>query len=225
MSAYTRGKTRDKLTFVKVSKTKELFYGFKTKDLTSLSGISAGDLTALGHKEAGALTVGAITIIGANSPKPPRVKKVINKKPNAAQQGSVSSFCGIDSLGTAATEGWQVVDGGRGVKITNNSRTKTVGAKIEGGGLYLFPMNANDATTFAAELGLVLPDNISDSERAEAFSGTTYPRPAVLGKATVDGNFSSYCSYDKISEALADEYEIIKNSRPNPVSVAAGNTP
>jgi hypothetical protein len=221
MPSYTRGKKREKLTFVKVSANQALYYGFKTKDLTTLANISTADLTALGHLDAATLPATRITIIGANSPKPPRMRKIINKTPGANAQASVSTYCAIDKIATAVAEEWQLVDAGRGVHVSNNARTVTVGAKIEGGGIYLFPMNAADATTYAAALGLELPTTLSATERAQAFSGTTYPKPAVIKIATTSGVFSSFCSHDSIDSALAAGYELVKAAKPHPVPAGA----
>lgn len=220
MSSYTRGKKREKLTFVKVSLTQALYYGFKTKDLASISGVSAGDLVALGHLEVAGLPAGRITILGANSPKPPRVRKVVNKTPGANVQASVSTYCGVNAIATAAAEEWQLVNAGRGVHVSNNARTVTVGAKIQGGGYYLFPMNAADATQYATALGLELPTNLSATERSQAFSGTSYPKPAVIKISTAQGTFSSFCSHDAIDAALESGYELVKAAKPHPVPAA-----
>lgn len=225
MPSYTRGQRRDKFVFVKVSTSSNLYYGFKTKDFGAIAGVSAADITALGHLEASALPASRITIVGANSPKPPRVKKITNNAPSATQQGSVSTYCAISSLATATAAGWQMVDGGRGVKVTNNTRTVTVGAKIEGGGYYLFPMNASDVTTYAAALGLETAPNISATERAQAFSGSSYPKPDIVSITTANGNFSSFCSFDAIDAALAAGYEILKTRKPHPVPASGGTTP
>jgi hypothetical protein len=221
MPSYTRNKKREKLTFVKVSLTQALFYGFKTKDLASLSGVSADDLIALGHLDAAGLPATRITIIGANSPKPPRMRKIVNKTPGANVQASVSTYCAIDKIATAAAAEWQLVNAGRGVHVSNNARTVTVGAKIAGGGYYLFPMNAADAASYAETLGLELPTALSGVERAQAFSGTSYPKPAVIKIATAAGTFSSFCSHDAIDLALSVGYELVKAAKPHPVPAAA----
>lgn len=215
MPSYTRGVRRDKQSFVKVSRTTNLYYGFKTKDLTALQSVSLTDLVALGHLTVAALPSTRITIMGANSPKPPRVRKILTTTPTVSTQESASTYCGVDAISTALAAGWNLVNGGRGIKVTNNARTTTVAAKIEEGGYYLFPMNTADATAYAATLGLVLPGSLSASERANAFSGSTFPRPHKLSKNLTAGTITTFCSYDNVDDALAAGWEQLKGSNPH----------
>lgn len=211
MPTYTRGQLRDQLTFVKVTSL-NIFYGFSTKDYASLAGagLSTGDLQTLGHTASGALPESAIKIIAANSPKPPRARKIINPRPTAQQQRAISTFIGIDSINAAETLGFRLVNSGRGVTLTNNERTKTVGADLRTGGLYLFPMNAVDANQYASQLGLQLPEQISAGERDRAFSGASRPRPAKIKlDLGAGGSFSSFCSYDALNNALSSGFQLV----------------
>jgi hypothetical protein len=203
MPAYLRGVLRDVLTFVKVGNG-GLFYGFKAKDLTAIPGVGAADVTALGHMSVTSLPATRIAVIGANSPKPPRVTKTLVRRPSATVQGSTSTFCATDKISAALAEGWQTTNGGRGVMISNG-RSITVGARLASGGIYLFPMNSVDATTYAATLGLILPANLSATERSQSFSGTNKPKPAIVSKSLPNGSFRSFCSFDKLDDALAGE--------------------
>lgn len=216
MPDYLVGQARDVMSFVKVYAGGLLHYGWNTKDLTGLTGVSSADITALGHKDAaavGAIT-GAIAILGANSPKPARFKKVVNRNPSASQQGSVSTFCDADSFATALSAGWKLTKSVRTPKISNNGRTVTVGAKCTDGGIYLFPMNATRAAEVAGELGLILPSSLSTSERQKAFTGTSYPRPYKVSLPGANGDKSTFASSDTIDSATSagwniDESEIL----------------
>jgi hypothetical protein len=212
MPSYTRGVGRDQLTFVKTG-TGQLYYGFTTKDFASLAGVSlsVADLTRLGHLLSTGIPAGGLKIFGAKSPKPPRVTKVVNKTATASQQRTVSTFCGVDNVDEAEADGWRLTNSGRPITVTNNSRTKTVAASLTGGGLYLWPMNADDVTTYAAELGLQSPEQLSSIERAKSFVGATRPRPPKV-KRDLDkgGDFSSFCSHDKLDNLLAAGWQLIK---------------
>lgn len=213
MPSYTRGRGKTDLKFVKVS-TGTLYYGFKAKDYSNITGISSADLTALGWLDPSAVPAAGIGILGANSPKPQRVRKILIRRPGPNQQGSASTFCAHDARATAQTAGWQLVGSPRGVTITNTERTKTCGAKASAdAGIYLFPLNGTDAATYGTELGLLLPASISAAERLTAYSGAARPKPAKVGKivdSATGATFSSFCSYDKLDDALTAGYQIIK---------------
>jgi len=210
MPAYLRGKVRDQLSFVRVSTTQQVWYGFKTKDFAGISGVSQADIGALGHFEIAALPQGAIKFFAANSPKPPRVKKTVTKNPTVEQQGSVSSYCSVQMLDQAQNAGWDLVQRGRGVSLTANARSTTVGAKLTGGGIYVFPMNTKTATDNAEALGLLRPTQMGDAERDRSFSGSSKPRPAKVAKALDNGTFSSFCSSDALSAALQAGYSLLE---------------
>jgi hypothetical protein len=200
MSTYTRGKKRDVLTYVSVYTG--LLYGFKTKDLSAIAGISSGDLqTQLGHL-LGDFVVppGSIRVIGANSPKPARVVKRISNAGAGAQQ-SVSTFCSSLTLTSAMAGGWNVAKQRRGVSLrpeTSSKNSLTAIATLSDGSLYCFSMNKADYTTYSAALGLqnaTSLGSISSIERGKLVAGTTIPKP---GKAVTEvsggGTFSSFYS-------------------------------
>jgi hypothetical protein len=212
MPSYTRGILRDQLTFVKIGDS-SLYYGFTTKDFASLTGVSlsVANIATLGHLQSTNVPTGGLRIFGAKSPKPPRMTKVVNANPGPSQQGTVSTFVATNNVAAAETEKWKLTNPGRGVTLTNNARSKTVGATLTGGGIYLWPMNATDVTTYATELGLQIPEQISAIERAKAFSGATRPRPAKVTKPDANGkNFSSFCSADKLDNLLAAGWQLLK---------------
>lgn len=224
MPAYLRGQKRPEIRFVQAH-SGPLLYGFKPKDYGPITGVSTADVAALGWKKPDELAAGAITVLGANAPKPQRMRKTLVNNPGAGVQGSASTFCSYPSIQAAMAAKWEPVGSTRGVTITNNGRTTTVGATIDASGaLYLFPMNASDAATYAAELGLQLPANISNVERGKAFSGTSRPKPARVGKVvsnSTGATFSSYCSYDKLGDALAAGYQLIQSEVLPPIPYSA----
>lgn len=207
MASYTRGDLRQTLSFVKVI-APNLFYGWLTKDFagdTSLSGIAQSDLTALGHFTATALlsTSGAIAILGANRPKPPRATKLLNANPDASTQGKCSTFYSVGSEGTALAAGWKLGKSLEVVNIKNGARSKTVAVKLTGGGHYAWSMNAADVATYGTELGLILPTSITSNERASLFSGVSRPKPPRVQKEVGTSKFSSFCDPTKLDNLLA----------------------
>lgn len=224
MPSYTRGKPRNTLTFVRMGAASNLYYGFKTKDLASIGGVTAADLADCGHLTVAQVpATGSILILGANSPKPPRVKKRIAVNPSSATQGSVSTFCAPAALGAAAAAGFLLAKPGRGVKITPDGRSVSAAAKPSAtGGLYVFPMNKDDFTAYSAVLGLEIPNTAA--ERAQCYTGSSSPRPAIAKKTVAAGagiaTVSSFVSYDAIDAAITAGWEIIKEATPGLVGGA-----
>ena len=223
MPSYTRGQLRENLKFVKVHDG-PLYYGFKAKDFGGLPGISEGDVKALGWLDPTQVPDASVGVLRANSPKPQRVKKVLVRYPNANQQGSASTFCAHTAFATAQAAGWNLIGGPRRIKITNTGRTKTMGAKLPGnGGVYLFPLNATDANNYGADLGLIAPQSMNGAERDRAFSGSSYPRPAKMGKIvnTATGSqFRTFVSFDKEDDALKAGYQYLRAGTLSPLPSA-----
>lgn len=198
MSSYTRGKFRDVLTYVLLFSTPvNIYYNWSAKDIAALAGVSKGDLTsALGHLYTVANS--SIVIVGASSPKPPKVRKIINRNPTASQQGSVSTFCATGSLNTALSAGWKLGGRGRITSIQNNARTVTALAGISNGAVYASPMNAADYNSYKTELALIDPTTINTAnERNLIVRGASRPRAAHATKTLSDGStVSGYYSPD-----------------------------
>lgn len=220
MPSYLRGagNKRDNMTFVAIN-AQNLHFGWNAKDLASKNGVGAADLVALGHvtAEQMAAVTGGLAIIGANSPRPGRMKKIINPGTTSPDvQESVSTFVAYDATAQALSAGWKFAGAGKLLPtIRRNSRTVTAGASIDFGGgavgWYLFPMNASDAVLpQIASLGLKFAGStLSDAEIRKAFSGTSQPRPfkAILeleGGSTI----SSFCSHDKVTDAQAAGWDV-----------------
>lgn len=229
MPGYLRGKKRDQMTYVLVSEF--AYFGFKTKDLSSVAGVTAADLTALGHVRGTAQApfqpaAGRIVIVGANAPKPPRATKRIASAAAGAQQ-SVSTFCAVNNTGLAMAAGWNISKQRRGVflrPVTSAKNSVTAIAELSDGSLYCFPMNKADYNTYAAQLGL--KDSATEqsaTEKAKLVSGSTIPKP---GKASLEvsggGSFSSFYSTsakDTAAQAgfsIMTEEVVIANGGANP---------
>ncbi len=190
-----------------------LYYGFSTQDFASTAGLglTVADMATLGHLDASNVPADGIRIFAANSPKPPRVKKVVNRRPTASQHGDTSTYCSPGQLRQAEAEGWKFAKSGRAVTITNSNRTWTMGVELDGGGIYLFPMNPIDADAYADVLGLQRPAQISATERQRAFSGSSRPRPAkvkleIAGQSTIN----AFCATGSIDNALSNQWQLVK---------------
>lgn len=197
MPAYTRGRKRDQLRYVKVNPV--LWYGFKTVDLSAIAGVSAADLTALGHT-ANPTGTGALLCIGANAPKPPRVTKKIAGA-SSTSQGSTSTFCAYDRLPQAAAAGWSVGKSGREVGLRTSGRSVTALVEIAPGGvMYAFSMNAGDFASYGAELGLKSASSITtEAEINRVVFGSSLPRPGRASKELTTGTITSF--YDPSKKA------------------------
>lgn len=232
MPSYLRGAAnrRDKMTFVQMNAS-NLFFGWNAKDLAANPAVGNGDLIALGHTTAAnvAAISGALAIIGANSPRPARMKKVINPGTTSPSvQESVSTFVAYDQVSDALIAGWKPAGSGKTLPtIRQSARTVTAGVAIDFGGgavgYYLFPMNAADTQlTQVASLGLKFAGvDLTDAEIRKGFTGSSQPRPF---KATLEleggSTLSCFCSYDKVADASAAGWSVSGGVNP-PVMNAA----
>ncbi len=211
MPDYTRGSSRDVLSFVK---TNPIFcYGWKTVDLAARTGLSSSDITTqLGHMTAAAADAvpNRIMVTGANSPKPARVVKRDITAP-ISSPGSTSTFIAYDKLSTAATAGWTLAKAARGVRLTANvdgRRSVTAIAELSNGALYAFPMNRADFELFKAPLGLVDAASITtDTERRSLVTGSR-SRPGKVSIEQGGGMFSSYFATAAETTALTAGFNI-----------------
>jgi hypothetical protein len=198
MPPYTRGKVRDKLTYVLA--TNSCYFIFKAKDISALSGISANDLTALGHKTAEAVATDTtkIRVVGASAPQPPRATKKLSNAAVGTQQ-SVSTFCSYVNLAQAQAAGWKISKPRRSVLLraaSALSASQTAIAVLSDGSGYCFPMNKADFDSYGATLGLksAATENTA-AELAKLVSGSSIPRPGRASIKLAGGaSFSSFYS-------------------------------
>lgn len=207
MPQYTRGQTRDNLVFVQLS---DIFcYGWKTKDLASLSGISSADLsTQLGHMTASVASAipNRIMVTGCNAPKPARA---IMKRPTATvnEAAQISTYIAYDKAATATTNGWSISGYQRGVALTANvagKRTVSAIAVLSNGVHYLTPMNQTDFDLVKTELGLLAASQISATESKTLARGMSKTRPGIALLQDNGGDLqSTYSTANKTTAATA----------------------
>ncbi|MBW4479682.1 MAG: hypothetical protein KME54_23255 [Tolypothrix brevis GSE-NOS-MK-07-07A] len=225
MPPYTRGKLRDKLTYVLV--TNNAYFIFKTKDLSTFPGISESDITAIGHKtaEAVASDTTKIRIVGASAPQPPRVTKRLSNAAVGTQQ-SVSTFCGYVSLSSAQTAGWKITKSRRSVLLRAASAlsgSQTAIAALSDGSLYCFPMNKADFDAYGATLQLKsAATEQSATEVSKLVSGSSIPRPGrATTKIASGSSFSSFYSTEALGDLGAAGFSVLSEELVMTVAPAA----
>lgn len=221
MSSYTRGKKRPNTVFVYLNNS--IYFGFKPKDIASITGVTASDITALGHIPPSGVPSGRIKVVGAKAPQPPRVMKKLGNP--VGQQQSASTFCAYNSLAAAQTSGWSLIKSRRGVTLRSAAAPRqslTAIATLGDGSLYCFPMNKTDFESYGAELGLQSSTLItSDTEREKLVSGASLPYPGRASKLLSNGStFSSFFSTASQGDVLDAGYDIISEEK-----ILAGNPP
>lgn len=215
MPQYLRGQPRDILRFVKLYDSPQFFYGWNTKDLASAPGVSEADILALGHIAPTNVPQGAIRTFGANSPAPPRVKKILNKNPSAAQQGSTSTFAAPERLKEAETQGWKVTGRQKSVALRSNNRTVSAGAELESGAMYVFPLNRLTFDQYSSTLGLKSPGTMTATQRRGAFTGASRPRPAVVSFSFDDGStLTTFASTSAVEQLLQQGWQLVEEEFP-----------
>lgn len=198
MPSYTRGQLRDQNVAVKLTST--TFYQFKTKDLTSIPGVNASDLTVLGHIPIGengsGLPSGATVFLRANAPKPARVgKKVNNDSGNV--QSNISTFCSFDALTNTLRAGWNFQKQATTVTLSTTGKQVTAIAELSNDVLYCFSLNKADFDQYKEPLGLIGAEQInSDPERERLVRGSSLPKPGKAKLKLENGKtFSTFCSH------------------------------
>lgn len=214
MPSYTRGLKRENLVFVLVNDS--MYFGFKPKDIAALPGVSAGDVTALGHVAPSAVPAGKFRIIGANAPKPPRVTKRLGGA--VGTQQTISTYCSFNSVASAQTAGWSLTKSRSGVMLRspNSPRpSQTAIAELGDGTLYCFPMNKADFQSYGGELGLQASTVITTNmERNKLVSGSSFPRPGRATKLLASGaSFTSFFSTENLESLMEAGYDIISEEK------------
>lgn len=199
MASAARGRKREELVYVPASEF--IMYGFKTFDLSSVTGISASDITALGHVKAEGMTADAtkVYVLRANAPKPPRVSKKTGATGGGTGTGgagveplSVTTFCGYNQMSAAFAAKWTLAKQGRGITFRGESspgRQRTVAVPL-GGGFYCFSCDRATFSSYGALLGL--KGTLTDAEAKRAFMGSAGPKPGRAQAKTANGSFSSF---------------------------------
>ncbi len=214
MPGYSRGVQRDQLVAVNVlDPAKNVFYAFKTKDFAALPNVGTSDIAALGQIDLTALPNGSLFFLRAQSPKPPRARKVITKNPTATQQGSISTYYGYGREQQVLGQGWDLSTAAKAVNLRVSTRSITAIALVSNGAYYAFPMNRQDFSTYGQILGLLSPTQItSDTERSRLVSGSSRPKPGKAAKDLGNGaTFSSFFSFDAVDQIAGENFSIISS--------------
>lgn len=191
------------------------YYGFPHLD-TSKLGVSAGELSDLGwtllneeNRTQILQSSSSLLVLGATSPKPPRVKKTSS----SLFQKTVSLFCGYDKLPSLLNKGWLLssrgksmitllLENGAGRKMTalipfSNFKIATGESNVYYQGLYAFPVDKGTFSLFGSELGLISSTALSEADLNRAYIGADYPKPGRATKRTEGGSVSCFYAPDK----------------------------
>lgn len=203
MAFASRGKPRTIIRAVRC--TGAIFHAFKTKDLSAITGVSEGDLTALGQVQLSSLASGEIAVFGAQSPKGARFRKVLNRVPQAGVQGSVTSYGNGNvpsAIATAAAAGWGLVSGVRLTTVRSTQKSISVGVPLSNGLIYVQPVPVQDAGN-ATALGWKLPSTFGSADKAKAIRGANNMRPAKVTKIDPETGVSITlpCAFNKLDTA------------------------
>lgn len=193
MGAHLRGKKKTKTYYVLA--TPYIYYGWKTYDLGTNEGITEKSLIKdLGLVKGDSLQPDAtkIYILNANSPKPIRLTKRLEKKTSDGSD-SITTFCAYDKVTSAMTRGWTIASDSRSVPIlSQNGPKKLMTAFVPlAGGFYSFPISKWVYSTHGEALGLELPGANANSWE-KAFAGTSNPKPGRARLTTPTGTVSTF---------------------------------
>lgn len=196
------GKPKDIKTIVKA--TPNIYYAFKAKDYASLPGITAADLTALGHAAPGTASAGSIVVTTPKAPKPARFRKKLSG--SDLTQNYASTFGdGVTaaSILAATTAGWEMITPARTVSFGPSAKSKNIAIKLSNGVYVVRHVPTVDATTENATLfGWEL--TLSPALINKAIRGAKRMRAATVQKPLASGGIKTFpCRLTKIADAEA----------------------
>ena len=208
MPIYTRGSLRDQIRFVLPFVGAGFRYGFLTKDLAAVKGVTAGDISPLGHILPTALGSNP-GVMRANAPKPPRVRFTHTPQATATQQKSISTFCSADKLKDALrTQKWRLAKPALSASTRKDDRNTTA-AVLTGKVFYCFPMNSTDFSTYSSLIGA--ESKIGDAESKKIVWGSSQPRPAKMGLRIggKKGTFSTYVADRQVDNLRGAGWKVL----------------
>jgi hypothetical protein len=214
MPSYLSNKPRDQFTYVLVAGN-NVYYGFKTKSITQVTGVTADDLVALGHLDPTAVPQGGLRMLRAQAPKPPRAKKTVKRNPSVSEQGSVSTFYGLGRETQVTAAGWDLLNGARAASLTANARTISAIARLSNGMYYVFPLNTEVFNAYASQLGLVSPATINTAtEEAKLVRGASRPRPGrAIKELNGGGTLNTFFSTDAFETVRQNGFKVISKEQ------------
>lgn len=202
MPISTRGKKRDQLKAVAI--TNSLFYGFATKDLASIAGISAGDIVALGQKNTTDLGQGALVVYGAKAPRPGIFRKAVT----GGNQDSVTTFGDASTATTIATAfaaGWKLQKPIKPGSVGGGTRMRAIAVQVSNGLLVVCYIPKEDLTSGDATL-LGWKTSINAADIKKLVRGANNVKAARVSKTSDAGLTLTYpCGFDEIAAATSTE--------------------
>lgn len=196
------GKPKDIKTIVKA--TPNIYYFFKAKDYASLPGITAADLTALGHAAPGSQSAGTVVVTTPKAPKPARFRKKLSG--TDLTQSYASTFGdGVTaaSILAATQAGWEMIAPARTVSFGPSAKSKNIAVLLSNGVYVVRHVPTVDATTENATLfGWEL--SLSPALINKAIRGAKKMRAATVQKPLNTGGIKTFpCRWTKIGDAEA----------------------
>lgn len=202
MPISTRGKKRDQLKAVAI--TSSIFYGFATKDLSAIAGISSSDIVALGQKDTTALGAGAIVIYGAKAPRP----GIFRKNITGGQQDSVRTFGDASTATTVATAfaaGWRLQKPIRPGSVGGGKRMRAIAVEVSNGLLVICYIPNEDLTSGDAVL-LGWKTSIAAADVRKLVRGANNIKAARVTKTSEAGLSITYpCASENLADATSSE--------------------
>jgi hypothetical protein len=202
MPIATRGRKRDLIRAVRINPT--LMYGFVTADLSSVVGVSAGDIAALGQMPLSG--VSGLVVFSPRSPKPAQFRK----KVSGGTQSSVTAYGNGSTAGavnTAAGAGWKMAKGIRRTSF-GNTRTQTAIAVPTSNGLLVKRHVPNSDVGNSGLLGWDLTMSSGNLDKL-VFA----PQGAKLALVREEGaNFTKTLpvASNKIADAIAAGWQLVQ---------------
>lgn len=198
MPISTRGKKRDQLKAVAI--TNSLYYGFATKDLAAIAGISSSDIIALGQKDTTALGAGALVVYGAKAPRPGVFRKAITN----GQQDSATAFGDASTATTIATAfaaGWKLQKPIKPGSVGGGKRMRAIAVEVSNGLKVICYIPKEDLTSGDATL-LGWETSITAADIKKLVRGANNIKAARVSKTSDAGLTLTYpCATDKIGDA------------------------
>lgn len=202
MPLSTRGRKRDQPMAVKINPT--LSYGFMTSDLSTIPGVSAGDIAAIGQVPMA--NAAGLVVFSPRSPKPAQFRK----KLSTGSQGSVSAYGDGSTAGAvnrAAGAGWKMAKGVRRTSF-GNTRTQTAIAVPVANGLLVKRFVPNSDAGNAGLLGWNV--TMSSAELDKLVSAPEGAKLALVQQVGDSFTKTLPVASTKIADAIAAGWKMVQ---------------
>ena len=203
MASVTLGRKRNVLTIVPINDA--VNFQYNSTNLSAITGVSATDVTALGH-----LTTapeGTLTITGCNAPQPAVFKKILGGGAVATTQKAVSAYGNASTkaaIAAARAAGWFLIKPIRSAQLGGGDKKTGVVVPLSNGLYEIVNVYTEDATATNASLfgwNLTPGDTITK----KMFRASSMMRAGrVKKKVTVSGKTGTQvlpCQWSKLESA------------------------